>query len=61
MSILLSLVALVVIFALLYWLITSAPIPGAMGPVIKWALTAVLVIFAIYAIANLFHIKLPIP
>jgi hypothetical protein len=61
MSVLLTLVVLVVVFALLYWLITSAPIPGPMGPVIKWALSAILIIIAVFTLLNMAHVKIPFP
>lgn len=59
MSLLITLVVLVVVFALLYWLITSAPIPGPMGPVIKWALSAILIIFAIFYLIKFAGLKIP--
>lgn len=53
MSLLITLVILLVVFSLCYWLITSAPIPGPMAPTIKWALVAILVIFAIFYLLRL--------
>ena len=50
MSLLIGLVVLVVIVALVYWLISSAPIPGPFAPVIKWALYAILVIVVIFSL-----------
>ena len=48
MSILIALVVLVVVASLVYWLITTAPIPGPFAPTIKWALVAILVIFCVF-------------
>jgi hypothetical protein len=59
MSVLISLVVLVVVFALLYWLISSAPIPGPMAPTIKWALIAILVIFAVFYLLKFAGVALP--
>lgn len=60
MEILIALVVLVVIVSLCYWLITTAPIPGPFAPTIKWALVAILVIFAVfYLLRFLPHGMLP--
>lgn len=49
MSLLISLVILLVVVSLLIWLVQSAPLPaGPMTPLIKWALVAIIVIFAIF-------------
>lgn len=59
MSILITMVVLVVVFALLYWLIPTAPIPGPQAPLIKWALAAILVIMLVGYLLKFAGIALP--
>lgn len=48
MSLLIALVVLIVIVSLLFWLIDTAPVPSPVSPTVKWALKAVIVIFAVF-------------
>ncbi len=60
MSILIALIVIVVLACLGYWLISSAPIPGPMAPVIKWALYAILsIVLVLYLLRYLPGIRLP--
>ncbi len=59
MSLLITLVVVLVIVSLLAWLISTAPIPGPLAPTIRWALYALLVIFAIFFLLNRTGVNFP--
>lgn len=51
-SLLIFVLIVIVVLALFCWLVNIAPFPGPQAPIIKWVITAILVVIAAVLILN---------